>query len=362
MGNTAASPAAITSRACAQVRKRYPVLGTQPFRPLPAPRGPWPYRLSLADVLGPSEAAAIERAGHVRFHAVGDTGGVPDPAPQLAVAAAMVSDLDGPDPARFLYHLGDVVYGYGEESGYAPQFFAPYASYHAPIFAVPGNHDGDLVPDSSVPSLEAFAAHFCASAALRSPARRANRQPHVYWTLRHRWLTLVGAYTNVPDGGRLAEDQLAWIAHELGDAPRDAALILALHHCPYSTDVIHGSNLNLADLLDAAFARAGRAPDLVLSGHVHSYQRFARRDRDRVIPYLVAGTGGVNNLQEIASDVPDVPASFAGLPGVTLEAYQDTAWGYLTICAGPGGTEVTYSTVQDGSATPFDSVAVAPGG
>jgi 3',5'-cyclic AMP phosphodiesterase CpdA len=128
------------------------------------------------------------------------------------------------------------------------------------------------------------------------------RQPHVYWTLRHRRLTLVGLYTNVPDGGRIAEDQIDWLVGELTDAPRDAVLIVALHHCLYSTDVVHGSNLALAELLDGAFARAGRAPDAVLSGHVHSYQRFSRRYGDRVIPHLVAGTGGVNNLQTIAPD------------------------------------------------------------
>lgn len=354
-----AKPAAIVSRAHEQVTKRYPGLGTQPFQPLPAPRGAWPYRLELAEALPALELEAIERAGHLRFHAVGDSGGTPDPEPQRAVAAAMVADLGGPDPARFFYHLGDVVYNFGEEACYPEQFFAPYSGYRAPIFAVPGNHDADLESDSSTPSLEAFVAHFCAPEASLAPTRRAVRQPHVHWTLRQRWVTVIGLYTNVPDGGRIAEDQLTWLVAELAAAPRDAVLILALHHCLYSADLTHGSNLTLADVLEGAFTRAGRAPDLVLSGHVHSYQRFSRRYRGRVIPHLVAGTGGVSNLQEIAPDVPDVPASFAGLPGVTLEAYQDSSWGYLTVTCGSAGAEVTYCTVaSDGVARPFDSVAV----
>ncbi|MDQ6805204.1 MAG: hypothetical protein M3065_09610, partial [Actinomycetota bacterium] len=160
---------------------------------------------------------------------------------------------------------------------------------------------------------------------------------------------------------RIGEDQIEWLVGELSEAPRDAVLILALHHCLYSTDEIHGSNLALADLLDRAFARAGRAADVVLSGHVHSYQRFSRRYCDRVIPYVVAGTGGVNNLQEIAPGVPDLPASFEGLPGVTLEAYQDACWGYLTVTCGPGGAEVTYSTVTGEVTTAFDSFSVSPG-
>jgi hypothetical protein len=309
-------------------------------------------------VLPATALEAIDRSGHLRFHSVGDSGGVPDPAPQRAVAAAMVSELDGSDPPRFFYHLGDVVYGYGEEAGYGPQFFEPYARYRAPIFAVPGNHDGDLEPGSSASSLEAFARHFCAAEATTTPTRRTMRQPNAYWTLRHKWLTIVGLYTNVPDGGRIAEDQVKWLVRELVEAPADAVLILALHHCLYSTDVVHGSNLALADLLDEAFARAGRAPDAVFSGHVHSYQRFTRTYRDRRIPHVVAGTGGVNNLQEIAAGVPALPASFDGLPGVTLETYQDAGWGYLTVTAGPGWCEGIFSTVDDDVVTPFDSFSI----
>lgn len=313
--------------------------------PLPPPRGEWPYRLVLADLLPSTALEGIERAGHLRFHSVGDSGGLPDPVPQHSVAAAMISELDGPDPPRFFYHLGDVVYDHGEEAGYGPQFFEPYGRYRAPIFAVPGNHDGDLEPGSKTRSLEAFVEHFCAPEAIAAPALRANCQPNVYWTLRHKWLTMIGLYTNVPDGGRIAEDQLEWLVGELIDAPRGAVLILALHHCLYSTDVVHGSNLTLVDVLDHAFARARRAPDAVFSGHVHSYQRFMRTYRGRVIPYVVAGTGGVNNLQEIAPDVPAVPASFEGLQGATLAAHQDANWGYLTVTCGPGRADVTYSTV-----------------
>jgi predicted phosphodiesterase len=356
----APQPGPTATSAQAQVTKRYPAFGPQPFRLAPAPRGPAPYRLALADVLPAAELRAIERAGHLRFHCVGDTGGIPNPAPQLSVAAAMRADLRGPDPARFFFHLGDLVYGYGEEAGYGPQFLGPYAGYRAPIFAVPGNHDGDIAPGSRARSLDAFVRHFCSPDLVVAGRRRAMCQPNVYWSLSHEWVTIVGLYTNVPDGGRIAEEQFEWLVRELIDAPLDAILILALHHCVYSTDWVHGSNLALAELLDAAFARAGRAPDAVFSGHVHSYQRFTRLYRGRSIPYVVAGTGGVNNLQEIAAGVPELPATFDGLPDVALDSYQDTSWGYLTVSAGPERADVVYSTVHAGVATPFDSFVVRP--
>ena len=38
----------------------------------------------------------------------------------------------------FLFHLGDVVYDHGEDTGYHDQFYHPYKDYPAPIFAIPG--------------------------------------------------------------------------------------------------------------------------------------------------------------------------------------------------------------------------------
>src|ERR1700730_16577723 len=47
----------------------------QVFQPLPAPTGKPPFRLDLASVIGANAAHAIEQAGTLVFHAVGDTGG-----------------------------------------------------------------------------------------------------------------------------------------------------------------------------------------------------------------------------------------------------------------------------------------------
>ena len=46
-------------------------------------------------------------------------------------------------------------------------------------------------------------------------------------------------------------------------------------------------------------------PDLYLSGHAHSYQRYTRNvtfsGRALQIPYIVAGTGGINDQAIIAA-------------------------------------------------------------
>jgi hypothetical protein len=56
----------------------------------------------------------------------------------------MADDVEAGGPAvpAFLFHLGDVVYNFGEGQHYYDQFYEPYRRYDRPIFAIPGNHDG----------------------------------------------------------------------------------------------------------------------------------------------------------------------------------------------------------------------------
>src|SRR6185503_12644521 len=112
--------------------RRLPVSPGAGFAPVPTAAGQPPYRLELEAVIGAERSAAIARAGALRFHCVGDTGGEGDPAPQQRVAAAMIAELHEPIPASLLYHLGDVVYPHGERAHYGAQFHAPYAGYGAP--------------------------------------------------------------------------------------------------------------------------------------------------------------------------------------------------------------------------------------
>jgi hypothetical protein len=346
----------------AQVTQRRSVVPDGSFVALPQPAGSAPYRRRLADVIGPDQARAINQAGVLRFHAVGDTGGHLDPHPQRRVAAAMVGELAGDVPARFFYHLGDVVYPHGEEPNYSPQFFSAYADYTAPIFAVPGNHDAEAPPVS----LGGFVKTFCSDVpplhdAGVPLARPLPRQPHVYWTLVHDWLRIIGLYSNVPEGGQFADEQLRWLIGELRASPADATVLLAMHQPVYAADVTHGSNLTLADALDRCFAEAGRMPDAVITGHAHNYQRFARHLGDRQIPYIVAGAGGYHERHAMGAGLAPLPASFAGLADVTLEAYEDQAHGFMTVTARPGGADVAYTAVTESSAAVVDCFQIAAG-
>jgi acid phosphatase type 7 len=340
-----------------QVSKRHAFRSNQTFEPLPPPRGAYPYHFDLEDFLSPEELQRIEDDKQLVFHVAGDTGGVKNPVPQQIVALRMDDDFhNAATTPSFFYHLGDVVYYYGERSQYYPQFYEPYADYSAPIVAIPGNHDGDIDPSDPMPppSLQAFADNFCAATPHLNPeAEEVHRdtmtQPNVYWTLVTPYLTIVGLYTNVPEGGRVDDDQAAWLNDQLSTAPDDRFLLVALHHPIYSADAHHGGSETMGRLLDSAFETTKRIPDAVLTGHVHNYQRFTRQLDGRGVPYIVAGAGGYWHLHYMAKDENgnDLPTPWQppDLPGVTLEAYVDDRHGFLRLTVDERTLSGEYITV-----------------
>jgi hypothetical protein len=322
------------------------------FQPLPEPSGSAPYRLDLAAVLGAPAVEAIAAAEELVFHAVGDTGGIKEPRYQENVAAAMERDFSAPSPPSFFYHIGDVVYFYGQRAKYYEQFYDPYIHYPGPILAIPGNHDGDVAPNEKATSLDGFVANFCAAPGTHTPEakeapRDAMTQPNVYWTLTTPLATIIGLYTNVPEHGVVKPDQEAWFIKEVAAADPDKALIVAAHHPVFSADVEHGSSPNIGEVLDKAFANANRAADLVLNGHVHNYQRFTRQYNEKPITYIVAGAGGYHNLHEMAevNGEPPPPEWYDEELGVVLNAYDQKDFGYLTLTVTKKAIQGVYTAV-----------------
>ena len=117
----------------------------------------------------PGVAEELREAGRLVFHALGDTGGIHGVEAQNAVAAAMQNQIIEANQSfkpRFLFHLGDIVYHNGQSKHYIEQFYEPFQYYDAPIFAIPGNHDGDTAirlgdQQDCGPSLSGFMQNFC---------------------------------------------------------------------------------------------------------------------------------------------------------------------------------------------------------
>jgi acid phosphatase type 7 len=334
---------------------------SQPWRDLPAPTGLLPFHLSLDGVLSEEAMATINNSGKMVFHSVGDTGGVNTPTQIENVSTYMEKDFAGADATAhpsFFYHLGDVVYYDGETPNYFPEFYEPYINYPAPIFAIPGNHDGDLNAQFPEPSLSSFVRNFCSQVPVVTPEagdapRHAMTQPNVYWTLETPLATIIGLYSNCPEGGQLSQAQIDWFQSELENAPIGKALIVAVHHPLYSAYGSKPGSQHLYDFLNTACKTANnRTPDLVLSGHVHNYQRFTGTFAGKDVTCIVAGAGGYNprlHTLSKAFHTTKLPIEMAGSDG-RLENFCDSQHGYLRITVTKNNIVVEYFAVPDPSA------------
>ena len=369
----------------------YYLLHKSQVQPIPPRRtGTLPY-LKLTDFIPQDLSDAIDAAGRISFHAVGDTGAAKTTrsqsaatslAEQAAVADAMSAGVQagGINGPAFFFHLGDVIYNFGEGQYYYDQFYEPYREYDRPIFAIPGNHDGMVFGQSStapqVPTLAAFLTNFCAGTPDPSPdaptsVRSCMTEPAVYFTLDAPYVSIIGLYSNVMDTGGgiissqgghfpLVNDQLDFLISELerlkpARQAGERAILIAVHHPPLSVDEKTGGSTGLMVDIDACCKAAGQWPDVLLSGHAHLYQRFTRMVNGRQVPYIVSGSGG------FAATRPQQAAPPAGtvIGDHTLEIDPIIEFGYLTLTTDAKTLTVTFNTApRNAPGKQMDSVTL----
>ena len=358
---------------------------------MPAPRVDPPV-FDLGSVLGANAVAQIQAAGKLVFHSVGDTGGIIRAEPQLAVSDAMAADLAGKTYATglpaFFFHLGDVVYYFGQEQYYPEQFYDPYRNYDAPIFAIPGNHDGVMYQNEPIPySLQPFVDNFCTATpqpGAPSFARSTMTQPGVYFVMTAPFARIIGLYSNTSEtsgilgNAQIGQDQVNFLTQQLQavlsarQAGAAQALIIAVHHPPFTGSSQHFPSATMLAQMDACCQEAGIWPDMVLSGHAHLYERYTRTMKadGRQIPYVVAGNGGYYNLSKMklnAAGQKPKPGQHSEPDGqgntINLDAYNETGYGFLriavtaaTILVESLGISGTPTTTTPGTPIPPPSV------
>jgi hypothetical protein len=354
----------------------------------------------LAEVIGSQAIDDIQRSGQIVFHAAGDTGaGRHQDLGQVVRVMAM--DYHRPNPAdqpAFFLHLGDVTYNlvFGEVESkrglYPPQFYTPYSGYPGKILAIPGNHDSN--PQEDPNSIGVFQDNFCGplpaspqalTRLLETPRRTPMYQPGVYFRLDAPFVQVLALFSNGGEDegvirgpiagedqwnfliGQLKEIKAARAAAALTGQPRKAVLI-AVHHPPFSGGGGHsGSTQMLADL-EAAFAETEVTPDAVLSGHAHNYQRFTRQSavngQSIQVPFVVAGCGG-HNITPLKprSDRTPVRTPLRGRPignapaDVSLQQYFN-GFGHLVVTVTPHVLTIDLIGTKTQTEDAVDSVTV----
>jgi hypothetical protein len=296
------------------------------------------------------------------FHTVGDTGD--ERGKEMDFVAAMMTQdydnsADGEVPG-FFYHLGDVVYFAGDIQGYGENFYETYAEYPGLIVSFPGNHDcqpddpQDGPVDPHKVPLDGWVQNFMSPdptrlGSLKTTSSRTQMDlPNVYWTFTTPLATIIGLFSNVSETeAEVRQDQIDWFKGELKDAPTDKALIVAIHHPPFSGDTEHAGSTVAEKVLFESFVETGKYPHLILSGHVHNYQRFtveqSLNGKAFEIPCVVAGAGGYSKLgalHKVNGRPPMAPLRLTNT--LRLESYDDQYFGFMRLEVSSGQIIGTY--------------------
>jgi hypothetical protein len=116
------------------------------------------------------------------------------------------------------------------------------------------------------------------------------------------------------DSERRISDQAAFLRRDMASHPRDC--YLAYWHEPRWSDGLSGDSFAVSPLWDA-FANHGG--DVVLSGHDHNYQRWARIAGVRE---FVVGTGGKGNTRLVRDRAQVESATSFGVLVLTLHPHR----------------------------------------
>jgi hypothetical protein len=230
---------------------------------------------------------------------------------------------------------------------YGENFYETYNEYPGLIVAIPGNHDcqpddpQDGPVDPNKVRLDGFVQNFMSKnpaqlGSLKTSSSRTQMDlPNVYWTFTTSFTTIIGLFSNVSETeAELHPDQIAWFKGELTAADPDLALIVAIHHPPYSGDTEHSGSSVAEKVLFQGFSATGRYPHLILSGHVHNNQRFTVRQSGKSGIFAVAcvvagGYTKLGQLHKVHGASPEAPMQVSDT--LVLEQYDQVNFGVLRL-------------------------------
>lgn len=255
-------------------------------------------------------------------YATGDIARCKHPDPRwsgAAATAALVEPLLRADPRSAVLSLGDHTYPVGAASEFEKCYAPTWGRFRDRTWPTPGNHE------YATPGAKPYFAYF---------GERAGRAGRSYYSLRLGSWHVISLDSNLKGAAHAA--QIAWLRTELAKDP--APCTLAFWHHPLYSSGGHpppGRMRDAFELLHAAGA------ELVLSGHDHDYERFARQDADgridpeRGVRQFVVGTGGAYATPFIFFQ-PNSEAREANLDGVLELRLLADAYEWRFLPAHPG--------------------------
>jgi 3',5'-cyclic AMP phosphodiesterase CpdA len=217
----------------------------------------------------------------------------------MAAITRMLTELGGD-----LYLAGDLAYPNGSLDNYKRCFDPEYGRFRSIFWAVPGNHEYEILGASD---------YFTYFGDRAGPDRRG------YYALRASTWQVLMLNSNLAMGRNTP--QYEFVRQQLQTNPARCAL--AIMHHPFVTSGPNGPHPLQRDMWELM---NGLGLDVVVAGHDHLYERFApqdanqRADPSKGIRLFIAGSGGAPPYRPVRSaPLSEVVLSTHGLLRLKLE-------------------------------------------
>lgn len=226
--------------------------------------------------------------------------------------------IEAIDPTS-VFVTGDNAYNNGTLTEYNAWYAPNWGRFKILTLPVPGNHE------YNTSGAAGYFDYFNGAGQATGPAGDRTRGYYSYDVGEWHFIAL-----NSRSGGTLSSTQLSWLDADL--AANTKPCIAAYFHHPLLSRGEYTGYATMKPFYDRLYAAKA---DLVLLGHDHNYQRYAKMDANKVattdgLRQVIVGTGGR----------PPYPIS--GTHSL-LEVAQGTTWGVLALdltAAGYAGTFV----------------------
>jgi hypothetical protein len=240
--------------------------------------------------------------------------------------ARLLDDIDGE-----VFALGDTVYDYGSAGEYASCYDPTWGRHRDRTWPVAGNHE------YRTPGADGYFDYFGARAG--DPATGWYSFDLGAWHI-------VALNSNCGEIGGCGEGsaQLAWLRADLSAS--EARCTLAMTHHPRFSSGGHGNDEEMTAIWQALYDDGA---EVLLSGHDHTYERFAPQDPSGSadpagVVQFVVGTGG-GSLRDFEQVMPNSGAR------------NNEVFGVLMLTLHPDGYDWAFLPVKGESYTDTGSAA-----
>jgi hypothetical protein len=213
--------------------------------------------------------------------------------------AAAANLLDSINPTAVLT-LGDNAYQDGTLSEYNLEYKPYWGRQDAKVYPSPGNHDFHTA------NAQGYLDYFGA------------RAPGLWYSYDLGTWHVISLAGDVGVSASAGSPQETFLKNDLAAHP--AQCILAYWHEPrFSSGTTHGSDSGVSALWKDLYAAHA---DLILNGHEHNYERFAKQDPNEVadpngIREIISGTGGADEgVYPFGTPIANSEVRNTGTPGV----------------------------------------------